>query len=93
MDKAAESAQLLVPFGSCAEQDGFAFFADVEELAARLHRIERAAREVDRETVARGAQHKSRAAPIAQDLDADGPVVERIAARQIVQGRGRASEL
>ena len=53
-----------------------AILAHVEEMAARLQRIERAAIEIDRAAAALGPHDEGRAAAVALNLDPDGAVVE-----------------
>ena len=69
-----------------------AVFAQIEEMPARLQRIERSADEVDREAAALVGHDMSRAASVAHEIETDRAVVECEAARQAAQGRGRAGE-
>src|SRR5271166_3400259 len=57
----------------------FPLFADIEEMAARLQRIERAADEIDRAASALLPQHGRSAAAITHDFEADSAVVEDVA--------------
>ena len=66
--------------------------AHIEEMAARLKRIERPAKKVDCEAAALRAHDESRAPPVALNLEAHRAVVEGIAFRPSREFKRRAIE-
>ncbi len=69
-----------------------ALFAQIEEMPARLQRIERTAGEVDGEAAALVGHDVGRAAPVAHEIEADGAVVEGEAVRRSFKRRRSAGE-